>query len=51
MCNAPVDLDLHLVTPDGTEVYKGNVNSWQRAGGGPLEQAIDVFWRQGTHRP
>lgn len=28
----PSDLDLHVVLPDGTEVFKDNVNSWQAQG-------------------
>lgn len=42
--NTESDSDLHLVTPDGTEVYKGNANSWQRAAGGPL---VDDGWQSG----
>jgi hypothetical protein len=38
------DLDLHLVTPDGVEVYAENVNSWQRPASGASEPDA---WRVG----
>jgi hypothetical protein len=42
--DTPSDLDLHLITPDGTEVHSGNPNSWRStAGGSPDPEA----WRNG----
>lgn len=38
------DLDLHLVTPDGTEVYSENINSWQRPASGVADPDA---WRSG----
>ncbi|MEY4545083.1 MAG: hypothetical protein RL685_1278 [Pseudomonadota bacterium] len=42
--DSPSDLDLHLVIPDGTEVFHGNVNSWQSSGVTP---PLDESWRSG----
>ena len=43
--DAESDLDLHLVTPDGTEVWAGNINSYQMPPpGSPVDASA---WQQG----
>jgi hypothetical protein len=40
------DLDLHLVDPDGVEIFYGNVNSWVPPGPGQPPAAPDA-WKSG----